>query len=125
MNTRKIYFFVIFLSLFYIINTQGDKERVINSCGDSLDIKRGKQPKNEDDCKDKNEHACKLVTIYEKDSDVVEKKYCAIIHGKYNDEEVWRKVGDIVGKKITIEGSGNFINISFLVIIGFLIEIFN
>lgn len=134
MNKRNIYLLVIFISLFYFINTAGDDgpnpklTQVVNSCGDGEGIKEGNPPNDVNDCKDKNEHACKMVTVSTvngEGKEIVEKQYCAIIHGKYNDQEVWSKVGDIVGKKIKIEGSGNFIKISYLVIVGFLIGILN
>ena len=99
-NKMKIFLFLIILLFF---SQEETIQRVVNSCG-NIDYKRtGKMPESPEDCKDDDEPACKLVKITKNNRD---KNFCAIIHGKYNDDDVIKEVRALVdAEKIEVLGS--------------------
>ena len=114
----KIFFFFIFIILNNKFLEQTIPE-VVNSCG-SGDFKiNGQQPANKDDCIDQDEPACKLVTI--KKNGIIDKKFCAIIHGKYNDEDVKKEIENLTNSKKEIE-KGFYLKTNYMLIL-FLFEI--
>ena len=103
---------------------------VVNSCGiDKVRLSQN-QPDSKDDCEnDKNEPACKLVTVYQNNKTIgvdnpIDKKFCAVIHGKYNDKNVLDSVKAVIGRTVTVEGNGKFFKFKLLFIIGFLFGLF-
>ena len=95
-----------------------DSVKVVNSCGAENIKASNTQPNKVDDCKDPEEPACKFVTV-QKDDDI--KKFCAIIHGKYNDEEVISEVNQLINGKITVEGKGFYVKAEYLLIFIFIL----
>ena len=76
---------------------------VVNSCGTTETKISGTEPTNKDACKDSNEPDCKLVKVYKVGSEnEIDKQYCAVIHGK-TDDNVLNSVKTIIGRKIAIE----------------------
>ena len=113
----KIFFFFIFI----LLNNKFLEEtipEVVNSCGSGEYKTSGKQPTKREDCFEEKEPACKLVTISKDGSD---KKFCAIIHGKYNDEDVKKEIENLINAKISIE-KGFYIKTNYMLIL-LLIEI--
>ena len=95
----------LFLFLFFNIIELLQSEtvlQVVNSCGNPT----SGIPSKKEDCKDNDEPACKFVTI-KKGQD--EKKFCAIIHGKYNDEGVINEVKNLINAEEVIVEGENFI----------------
>ena len=92
--------------------------KVVNSCGAENIKASNNQPNKVDDCKDPEEPACKFVTV-QKDDDI--KKFCAIIHGKYNDEEVISEVNQLINGKITVEGKGFYVKAEYILIFIFIL----
>ena len=111
----KIFIFLITLVYFNKISSQ-----VVNSCG----LKDTRMPNISDDCKDDEEPACKMVTIEPNGDPQNKKKFCAIVHGKYNDEQVLKEVGELIKGKVTVEGNGFVINLNYNIIIFFTIIMF-
>ena len=67
---------------------------VINSCGkDDFKISH-KMPTKQDDCKDDSEKFCKYVSIKDKNNKTF--AFCAVVHGNYNDKDVWEDVKEII-----------------------------
>ena len=87
-----------------IINQEENNRRVINSCGKGGYKTNNSMPQSKEDCKDDNEIYCKFVTIT-KDNE--ETKFCAIIHGDYNDETVLKEVGETIKATVKVEGSNH------------------
>ena len=101
----KLKQFVLLFFLFnQIINESENVRKVINSCGKDEYKTSNTMPSNKEDCKDDNEIYCKLVTIT-KDSE--ETKFCAIIHGDYNDESVLKEVGENINATVKVDGSNH------------------
>ena len=103
---------------------------VVNSCGiDKVKLSQN-QPDSIKDCEDdENEPACKLVTVYKnnktiEEGNTIDKKFCAVIHGKYNDKNVLDSVKSVIGRTVTVEGNGKFFKFKFIFIIGFLFGLF-
>ena len=92
---------LLFLIFNFVINNANDK--VINACGSFDFIKNYSQPTKTEDCKDQNEPYCKFVTITHFDGNIT--KFCAIIHGDYNDEDVLKDVGGIINATISVDDS--------------------
>ena len=87
---------VLFIILFNFINNQ----KVVNSCGNKTDYSA---PTNKDDCKDPNEKYCKFVNIVNGTMNI---SFCAVIHGKYDDNDVWNEVKDLINAtEIKVLGS--------------------
>ena len=87
----KIFLFLIIL-LFYSEESTIE-QKVVNSCGDSEHKITGKMPTEPEHCKDDDEHACKFVNITK---DGINKSFCAIIHGKFNDKDVLDEVKGLI-----------------------------
>ena len=112
----KMKFFILLITLNYFIKISSSNQ-VVNSCG----IKTSDEPKGESECKDKDEPACKFVTVTINGEN---KKFCAIIHGKYNDGQVLEEVGQLIGGTVTVEGNGFIINLNYIIILFFTILMF-
>ena len=96
----------LFLFLFFNIIELLQSESVppvVNSCGNPPDTGI---PSKKEDCKDDDEPACKFVTIRKGGDD---KKFCAIIHGKYNDDGVINEVKNLINANEVIVEGANFI----------------
>ena len=112
----KIFFFFIFI----LLNNKFLEEtipEVVNSCGAGNFKINGQQPTHKDNCTDPDEPACRFVTITKDGSD---KKFCAIIHGKYKD--VREEVEELIKAKIIIGEKGFYIKTNYMLIL-FLLEI--
>ena len=93
----KFLLFLICILIYFCRNSQS----VVNSCG-SNDVKNNtKIPDNVNDCKDPQESSCRFITVEKKGMET--KKFCGIIHGKYNDREVIKEVNELINGKITVE----------------------
>ena len=77
---QVLLFFILFK---YIINGEN---KVINSCGADEYKLNYKEPENETFCKDRDNGFCKFVHITHNDGSKT--KYCAVVHGNYNDKSV-------------------------------------
>ena len=111
-------FFIFLIALIYFNNISSNTQ-VVNSCG-----KKGtEQPTSENDCKDAEEPACKMVTVA-LDGQSETKRFCAIIHGKYNDEQVLLEVGKLIHGNVTVTGNGFMINLNCIFILFFTILMF-
>ena len=93
---------LLFLLFNFVIND--DNKKVINACGAGDFIKNYTEPNKQEDCKDPNEGCCKFVTINYLDGNKT--RFCAIIHGDFDDTDVLDEVADIIKvKNITVEDS--------------------
>ena len=92
------------LILFILFNSIiNEKTQVINSCGNRCKTNHT-MPMNQTDCKDDKEAFCKLVKI--KDNDEKEIRFCAVIHGNYDDKDVLKYVREAINvKEIEVLGS--------------------
>ena len=106
----KMKYFIFLFALNYFIKISSSQ--VVNSCG----LKTSQEPSSKEKCKDPEEPACKMVTIKINDQ---EKKFCAIIHGKYNDVQVWEEVEKLINGKVNVEGNGFMINLNYIIILFF------
>ena len=91
MSIHSLLIFILFFAGLYASTTSESK--VVNSCGSSKYKTSTDMPKSKEDCNDGDEPNCRFVTI-KKDND--EKKFCAIIHGKYNDKDILDEVKEII-----------------------------
>ena len=109
-------FFIFLIALIYF-NNASSNDPVVNSCGK----KGSEQPNSENDCKDVEEPACKMVkvTLNRKT-----KQFCAIIHGKYNDEQVLEEVNKLINGTVEVTGNGFMINLNCIFILFFTILMF-
>ena len=80
---------LIFLMLFYSIINQ--EQKVINGCGNEEFKNSYAMPKQANDCKDGE--FCRLVQI---EKDGKNYSFCAEIHGKFNDENIWKDFKEII-----------------------------
>ena len=111
----KMKYFIFLLVLNYFIKISSSSTKVVNSCG----LTTSDEPKKLEDCKDPNEPACKMVTVT---IDKIKKKFCAIIHGKYNDDQVLKEVIELIkGDNVTVEGNGYMYNLNYIIILFFTI----
>ena len=106
-----------FLLIVIILNQLKEEtvNKVVNSCGSDKYKISSDSPNNPEDCKDKDEPACKLVSITKGLNGQESKKYCAIIHGKYNDNEVLKDVGDLIKATVIVEGNGPITKIKYII----------
>ena len=113
---------ILFLIFFFCILNGYTINQVVNACG-SDDIKKStSEPNTEEDCKDNEEAACKLVEITKNS---ITKKYCAIIHGKYNDQDVISDVKSLIGAdELKVSGKSFIIKTKPLLCFIFIILIF-
>ena len=112
----KMKFFILLIALNYVIKMTSSSP-VVNSCGK----KTSDEPNGENDCKDTDEPACKFVTVTINGET---KKFCAIIHGKYNDKQVLEEVGQLIGGTVNVQGNGFMINLNYIIIFFFTILMF-
>ena len=104
------------LTIFLILtNTALSQKKVINNCGSKGYI----QPSNPKDCKDDNEKHCRFVTV--KFNDGSEVKYCAIVHGDYDNDEAIDSFKQVASKydvaSITVKnakGSKLFVSLTLV-----------
>ena len=90
--------------LLIIIELFQYQANVVNSCGNTGIVGSSTEPTKEEDCKDSDEPACKLVHIKKGDQ---EKHFCAIIHGKYNDQDVLNDVKKMINADaLEVTGTG-------------------
>ena len=87
MKLKQIFLFIILFN--FIINQPETDKKVINSCG----IFNYSAPKTEEECKDPNEEYCKFVNIATGSTNI---SFCAVIHGKYDDQDVWNEVKELI-----------------------------
>ena len=116
----KMKYFIFLLVLNYFIKISSSSTKVVNSCG----LTTSDQPTCKEQCKDPNEPACKMVTV---EIDHIQKKFCAIIHGKYNDDQVLKEVKDLIkgdDVTVTVEGNGYMYNLNYIIILFFTILLF-
>ena len=90
------------------------EQKVVNSCGNDKFKTSSSMPQNADDCIDPEEPACKFVSVTKNN---IEKKFCAIIHGKYKDDDVKKEVEKLINAKIKIEGKGFYNKIEYMLIL--------
>ena len=111
----KIFIFLIILLFNLSISSE-----VVNSCGSDKFKTSNDEPSTKEDCNDPDEAACKIVTVTISGNT---KKFCAIIHGKYNDDNVLEEVGNLISGKVTVEGKGFMIKekYAFSLLIGLLL----
>ena len=88
MKLKQIFLFIILFN-FIINQPETDNKKVINSCG----IFNYTAPKTEEECKDPNEEYCKFVNIATGSTNI---SFCAVIHGKYDDQDVWNEVKELI-----------------------------
>ena len=86
----KIFLFLIILLFFSQVS---NVDKVVNSCGNDDHKTTGKMPNEKEDCKDLDEPACRLVNITKNGQN---KRFCAIIHGKYNDKDVINEIKKLI-----------------------------
>ena len=92
------------LLLFLLFNLIINDRKVINTCGKDEFKFTNQQPSNASDCDDPNEGFCKFVTIAKDGEDPV--KFCANIHGDYNDKDVLEEVKNAIkAVNVTVERS--------------------
>ena len=104
------------LLLFILFNQNiNQNTSVINSCGkDDFKISH-KMPTKQEDCKDDNEKFCKFVRIKDKNNGTF--SFCAVVHGNYNDKDVWKDVIDIIKvNDIEVLGSNHLIGRNSIII---------
>ena len=89
MKLKQIFLFIILFNFIINQNQTDTDEKVINSCG----IFNYSAPKKEEDCKDPNEEYCKFVNITNGSTNI---SFCAVIHGKYDDQDVWNEVKELI-----------------------------
>ena len=93
------------LLLFLLFNLIINDRKVINTCGKDEFKFTNAQPSNASNCDDPNEGFCKLVTI-KKEEGEEPVKFCAIIHGDYNDKDVLEEVKTAIKAiNVTVERS--------------------
>ena len=111
---------LLFILFNQIIN---QKKQVINSCGKEGFKTNHSMPENPVDCKDVDEKFCKFVRINNGTENIT---FCAVIHGNYNDKEVWKDVEELINvKEIEVLGSNHLIGkYSILIKIFFYILLF-
>ena len=86
----KIFLFLIIILFFSQVS---NVDKVVNSCGDEAHKTTGKMPDRKEDCIDGIEPACRFVNIIK---DGQNKRFCAIIHGKYNDKDVINEIKELI-----------------------------
>ena len=116
MKLKQILLFII---LFNFIINQTETNKVVNSCGKT----NYDAPEKVEDCKDQNEEYCKFVNIVNGTMNI---SFCAVIHGKYDDRDVWNEVKELINaKEIKVSGSKYLIGKNpFIYIVFFYILIF-
>ena len=114
------YFFILLFLLFYLFkeSTVG----VVNSCGNDKYKISNEMPEKVEDCKDVDEPHCKFVNITKDGGE--NKRFCAIIHGKYNDKEVLDEVERLIKAKISVSESSRF-GIKYFIFFFLLFSYFN
>ena len=110
----------IFIFLIILLFNLSVRCEVVNSCGSDNFKTSNNEPSTKEDCKDPEEAACKIVTVKINGNT---KKFCAIIHGKYNDEDVLKEVGNLINGEVAVEGKGFMIKekYTFSLLIGLLL----
>ena len=93
---------------------QDSGPKVVNSCGNDEFKISSSMPNKPEDCIDSEEPACKFVSITKGDK---EKRFCAIILGKYKDDDVKIEVEILINAKIKIEGKGFYNKIEYMLIL--------
>ena len=104
------------LLLFILFNQNINQNiSVINSCGkDDFKISH-KMPTSQDDCKDGSEKFCKFVSIKDNNNETF--KFCAVVHGNYNDKDVLDEVKKLINvKEIEVLGSNHLIGRNSIII---------
>ena len=109
----KMKYFIFLFALNYFIKISSSTQ-VVNSCGK----KDSKEPILSEECKDREEPACKMVTV-EINKQI--KNFCAIIHGKYNDDQVLKEVNALINGTVKVVGNGYMINLNYIIILFFII----
>ena len=113
---------VLFFVFFFCILIGSAINQVVNACGNEKYKKSNSEPNSVEDCKDEVEPACKLVELTKNN---VIKKYCAIIHGKYNDEDVISEVKSLIGASdLKVSGTSFIIKTKPILCFIFIILIF-
>ena len=100
---------LIFLMLFYSIINQ--EQKVINGCGNNKFKNSYEMPKTKDDCIDGE--FCRLVQIIKDGKNYT---FCAEIHGKFNDEEIWKEIRDIINASVSVSESKYFKSVNVIIL---------
>ena len=96
------YYLILLIVLLNLFEDTINQE-VVNSCGSDEYKATNNMPQKVEDCKDRDEPYCKYVYIEKRNET---KAFCAIIHGKYNDQDVINDVKALIGaKNLTVLGS--------------------
>ena len=102
---------LLFILFNQIIN---QKTQVINSCGKEGFKTNHSMPSKQEDCKDENEKFCKFVNITTEKGNI---KFCAVVHGNYNDKEVLDEVKTLINvTSIEVLGSNHLIGKNSIII---------
>ena len=114
------YFLILLIVLLNIFEESTINQEVVNSCGSDEYRASNNQPQNVKDCDDMSEPHCKYVFI---EKNGKKKAFCAIIHGKYNDEGVINDVKALIkADNLTVLGSlTNSINYLIYLVFTFLL----
>ena len=110
----KMKYFIFLLLLNYFIKISSSSTKVVNSCG----LTTSDQPTSKEQCKDREEPACKMVTV-EINKQI--KNFCAIIHGKYNDDQVLDEVKQLINGTVNVVGNACMNNLNYIIILFFII----
>ena len=106
---KYIQIFLLLIFFNYIIN-QENSELSISSCGKPIQNNNYSAPKSPEDCKDNNEEYCKWVSITKNNKN---KTFCAVIHGKYDDNSIIEEVKKIVNVDAIIISGSEFYSIKY------------
>ena len=114
------YFLILLIVLLNLFEGSTINQGVVNSCGSDKYKATIDMPQKVEDCKDRDEPYCKYVFIQKGRE---KKAFCAIIHGKYNDQDVINDVKALIkADNITVLGSlTNSINYIIYFLITFLL----
>ena len=101
---------LIFLMLFYSIINQ--EQNVINGCGNNKFKNSYEMPKIKEDCKDGE--FCRLVQIIKDEKNY---SFCAEIHGKFNDGEIWEDFRKIINASyVSVSESKYFKSVNVIIL---------
>ena len=96
------YYLILLIVLLNLFEDTINQE-VVNSCGSDEYKATNNMPQKVEDRKDRDEPYCKYVYIEKRNE---KKAFCAIIHGKYNDQDVINDVKALIkADNLTVLGS--------------------
>ena len=106
---KNIQIFLLLIFFNYIFNLD-KSEFSISSCGKPVQNNSYKSPDDPIDCKDDNEEYCKWVSILKNGTN---KTFCAVIHGKYDDDSIKDEVKNLIKAEEIIILSSKFFSIKY------------